>query len=166
MLNMTMNNIREKKNTSKLVYLTCKQESQCSHLNQVHFGLDAVRVEDVVAFDAVDDAIGDAIGTDELLLVSVAAFIRTPRLAANVRFIRLIELLLSAFRWSSNAVRKKVIVVNWCLSCEQSVCIWLLIECFSKQHMHVKSEFDLSNNNTLDYETGSMQLKGGLRRRL
>lgn len=132
-INDSMTNIRKK--TSKIVYLSCKKESQYSHLNQVHFR-EAVRVEDV-AFDAVDDAIGDGIGTEPLLIVSVVTFARTPRLAD--RFSRLIELWFSAFRWSSSAVRKKAIVVSWCLSCEQSVCY--LVSAFQTTHSR---EFKIS----------------------
>lgn len=88
--------------------------TQLFYLNQFHLWLEDDWFDDV-DFDVVDDDVG----IFWVLLVGgeVVGFVRIPRFIIANRFINFTELLDSAFRCSSNAVRKNDIVVSWCLSC-------------------------------------------------
>lgn len=107
--------------------------TQSYYLNQFHLWLDDVWFDDA-EFDAVDDDVG--------IFWLLFVFVRTPRFIVLSRFISLTELLVSAFRCSSNAVRKNDIVVSWCFSCEVIfffvVGFWfLLAKCSQNKHNHV-----------------------------
>lgn len=92
-----------------------KKKSHYNHLNQVHLG----------PFERIDE-----VELDPVAGVAWTLFVVWPLLDCVVTLARTLLVcrfsslvLVSARRWSSSAVRKNAIVVNWCLSCEQ--CLFL-----------------------------------------